>query len=311
MIKIGKIDKLLLLPISGGLIFIPFTIIIKYTEVKNHSIILSLCSSLGMMLSLIPLLISRINMKRAMSNKKITHKIKKNRNKNEIPLIYNKNNSEIKAHKFIYIFFSSLADLIQTIIETTIFNYQIKVNFWILDLLFLAIISYLLLRIKLYRHQYFSMIIIIILGLGLNIIEYFKKDKNDNNKVDPIEIIFKIISEICFCLNVVTNKLNMEKYFCNSYEICIWEGLIDLIVISFILLIINIIGVTISGINYPQNFYEYIDQFDISDLFLVLLTIIINGLYNIFIIATCDIFTPFHVLITLIINECYNYFHLK
>ena len=155
------------------------------------------------------------------------------------------------------------------------------------------------------------MIIIIILGLGLNIIEYFKKDKNDNNKVDPIEIIFKIISEICFCLNVVTNKLNMEKYFCNSYEICIWEGLIDLIVISFILLIINIIGVTISEIDYPQNFYEYIDQFDINDLFLALLTIIINGLYNMSLIITNDIFTPCHVLIVLFINELYYYFQLK
>jgi len=110
---------------------------------------------------------------------------------------------------------------------------------------------------------------------------------------------------------VVINKLNMEKYFCNSYEICIWEGLIDLIVISFILLIINIIGVTISEIDYPQNFYEYIDQFDINDLFLVLLTIIINGLYNMSLIITNDIFTPCHVLIVLFINELYYYFQLK
>ena len=153
------------------------------------------------------------------------------------------------------------------------------------------------------------MIIIIILGLGLNIIEYFKKD--DKNEVGFIEILFKIISEILSCLVIVINKLNMEKYFCHSYEICIWEGLVDFIVISTSLLIVNKIGVTIAGIYHPKNLYDYFDQFDISDIFLALFTIIINGLYNIFIIATCDIFTPFHVLITLIINECYNYFHLK
>ena len=45
------------------------------------------------------------------------------------------------------------------------------------------------------------MIIIIILGLGLNIIEYFKKD--DKNEVGFIEILFKIISEILSCLVIV------------------------------------------------------------------------------------------------------------
>jgi hypothetical protein len=104
MIKIGKIDKLLLLPFSGGLFFIPFTLGLKYTEVRNHSIVLSLCSSIGMVLSFIPLLISRINMRRSMSNTNPSPKIK-NGIKIKIPLKLNKNNSEIKAHKFLYIFF--------------------------------------------------------------------------------------------------------------------------------------------------------------------------------------------------------------
>jgi len=103
----------------------------------------------------------------------------------------------------------------------------------------------------------------------------------------------------------------MEKYFCNTYEICIWEGLIDLIIIITTLSIVNKIGVTIAGIYHPDNLIEYLKQFNMEDAFLALLSIVINGVYNILIIATCDFFTPCHVLIILIINECYEYFKFK
>ena len=319
LISLGKINKKIFIPILGGVLRLIYKFIVyenpKITIFSNNPFLLAIYTTIGMILAFIPYLILKNQIKRKsininINNNENSSSVKTQKSKLEIEFEHYDLYEETKSSKYKLILIATIFDCLQTL-SIFIFCFYCAYNLWIFDIILISLFSKLILKTILYKHQYFSMIIIIILGLGLNIIEYFKKDKNNNNKVDPIEIIFKIISEICFCLNVVTNKLNMEKYFCNSYEICIWEGLIDLIVISFILLIINIIGVTISGINYPQNFYEYIDQFDISDLFLVLLTIIINGLYNMSLIITNDIFTPCHVLIVLFINELYYYFQLK
>ena len=307
MIKIGKIDKLILLPITGGLISIPLTLILKNTEVRNHSIILSLFSSIGMMLSLIPLLISRMNMKRAMSNKNLTHKIKKG-NKIEIPLIYNKNSREIKVHKFIYIFCSSLADLIQTIIETTIFNYSIRVNFWLLDLLFLAIISYLLLRINLYKHQILSMSVIIILGIFLDLFFGSLKELFNNFWY----FLSKIFSEFCFSLSLVLNKYSIEFKFSPPYEVCLFVGIFTFFFYLIILIISSLISCNYAfcnlkdektGLSYFDNFTIYTSKLNLKEFFLIIIEIINLGYLNISFILTIKYFTPCHSMIILIISR--------
>ena len=143
MIKIGKVDKKLLLPIFSGILFLPFTLIVRQSEIKSHYLIFSLCSSIGMSFSIIPLLISRIKMRKAMKNKHNYNKEnkkkkdnKKNKNDIEIELIYNKGSEEIKKYKFFYIFLSSLTDFLQTIIATITYNYKIKVNFWLSDIFY-------------------------------------------------------------------------------------------------------------------------------------------------------------------------------
>ena len=65
--------------------------------------------------------------------------------------------------------------------------------------------------------------IILILGLILNVIEYFKSDDN-TNKLDAFEILMKFLNEIFLSLSVVIIKYNLEKNYCSPYEICIWEG---------------------------------------------------------------------------------------
>ena len=51
-----------------------------------------------------------------------------------------------------------------------------------------------MLKIKLYRHQYISILIIIILGFGLNITEAFKIDTKNTSGAFEITMIF--VSEI-------------------------------------------------------------------------------------------------------------------
>ena len=92
-----------------------------------------------------------------------------------------------------------------------------------------------MLKTKLYKHQYISVIVIISLGFGLNVIEYFKL--NEKKKIELLEITMKLLSEICLSLSMVIAKYNMEKTYSIPYEICLWDGLIALILNIIILII--------------------------------------------------------------------------
>ena len=151
------------------------------------------------------------------------------------------------------------------------------------------------------------MIIIITLGFLLNIIEYYKLA--GEKKFVFLIIFMKFLCEICLSLVIVIIKYNMVKTYCTPYEINFYEGLLEVILNIVVLIIINTIGVEIeiAGIEYPDNFYELFDNYDIYDFILCLIIIIIFFIFNIVLLVTCDYFTPFHILITSIIRECYNY----
>lgn len=307
MIKLGKIDKKIFLPISAGLLFWPFSIMRSYTEMNNHYTILSLCSSMGMMLSIIPLLISRKNMKRAMSNKNFKYKEKKSKNI-EISLIYNKSSVEIKRYKFLYIFLSSLCDFLQTLLATIIYNNTIKVNFWLLDLVFLSSLSYFLLNTKLFRHQILSMLIIIILGIILDFL-FGSLDKILDNIA---YFLLRIFSEFCYSLSVIINKYCMEFKFSPPYEICLFIGIFTFLLYLILLIISSylpckfefcIVKDENKNLFYFDNFLIYISKMNIKEFFLFLIEMIMLGIINLFTLLTLKHYSPCHTLIILIIGR--------
>ena len=79
---------------------------------------------------------------------------------------------------------------------------------------------------------------------------------------------------------MVINKKNMEKHFCTSYEICIWEGVINLILFSICLAVLNSIGgekgITIAGVKYPNNLKEYLKFFNKDDIIIIIIKILIS-----------------------------------
>ena len=103
----------------------------------------------------------------------------------------------------------------------------------------------------------------------------------------------------------------MEKNYCSPYEICIWEGLIELILYIIFLLIINKLELTIADVKYPDNFWELINNYDIYDFLLCLLVVIVNAIYYLCLFLTCNYFTPCHILVVLIIHEFYFYLKLN
>ena len=312
IISFGEIDKKLLIPILAGIT----SLIFRYTSnsnpkneaLNNNPFIKSIFTALGMNFSFIPYLILKIRSKKKNKNPEnniILNKIQKTKLsiKFEYYDIY-----EIKRwHKYKIIIISAILDFAVTFLLLFFCNECIY-NLWVLLLIFISIFSHFILKTNLYKHQYFSMIIIIILGFGLNVIEYFKSDKKE--KIKYFEILAKFIVEIMISLFSVLNKYNMEKYFCTSYEICIWEGLIEIILFTICLCIINKIGITISDIKHPDNFFEYKDNFNKNDLILIFMLIIASFFYNLFYTMTSDYFTPYHTLIAKIISESYLYFNI-
>lgn len=309
IISFGKVNKKILVAIFGGLARLIYKFVInlnpKFISVVYNPFLLSIYTEIGMILAFIPFLILKSRI-REQKNNSITKYTKKQIQKHKLLIEYEHYDiyKSTKWDKFKLIIISTIFDFLQTLL-IYIFCMYCVYNLWIFDIIFISLFSYLILKAKLYKHQYISMIVIIILGFGLNIIEYFKSE--EQVKIKPVEIFIKFIAEIFFCLNVVVNKHNMEKNFCTSYEICIWEGVINLILFVISLSIINSIGATIAGIKYPNNIYEYRNNFDKNDLYVIILVIVVSCVYNLLVIVTCEIFTPCHVLILLIINEC-NYY---
>jgi len=302
IITFGKIDKRFLIPVIGGIIKLIYRFLLninpKYEILLNNPFILSVYTNIGMVLAFIPYIILKYR------SKKINLNISENKPKLNIEFVHNDALKKTRIKKYKLILLTAIFDFSQTLL-ILIFCMKCIYNLWIFEILFISLFSYLLLKTKLYKHQYLSMIIIIILGLVLNILEYYKS--GTDSEFNMLEIIIKFLGEIFLSLNIVIAKYNMEKNYCTPYEICIWEGFIGLFVYIICLLIINKFELTIAEIKYPDNFFELINNYNINDFFLCLLVVIVSSIFNIFTFLTCDYFTPFHIIILSIIHECYYY----
>ena len=227
-ISLGKLDKNIFYPISAGILKFIFKLILPHTHLTDHPLILSICSSLGMSLSLFLFLIYKLR-SRSKLNKSKTNKSKSNeptkKKTLEIELEYNNQNEEIPTDKFRYIFLSAVLDFIMTIM-IYFFCINLKLNLWMFDILFICMFSHVILKSKLYKHQYLCLMIIVILGILININLYVYQNKS---KTEIIEVLIKYFSEIIFSLGIVLNKFTIEKKFASPYEICFYQGIINLI----------------------------------------------------------------------------------
>ena len=305
-ISFGKIDKKLLIPVVGGLTTLIYKYIVKnnpkYKILTQNPFLVSIYVAFGMILAIIPHLILKNRSKKDSNNQRklIEH------SKLNIELIVDDYDifDRTKFAKFRFIFYSTVFDFAQSLLYS-LFALNNSFNLWNFDILLFSLFSYLMLKTKLYRHQYISMIIIIILGFGLNITEAYKDDTENTSSAFEITMIF--ISEMCYSLSIVIIKYNMEKNYCGPYEVCIWEGAIGFIINLICLVAFNLSGLTIDGIKYPDNIIEYVENFNYNDLIVCFTITIAHFFVNTSLLLTCHYFTPTHTLIIFIIKDCHLY----
>ena len=256
---------------------------------KQHPIIITINYTLGLCLSFIFFLIYKICNKRKKISKiflfeKIMYKSTSNK-------------KITKKEKFLWILLGSVIDFIANVIYA--YNWLDDEDdyllYWSTNIIFLALFSYLLLKMKLYKHHYLSVGTIFIIGIADNFISgYFDKDKIKQNYKG---YIIYFIVESTFNSLYVFNKFIMVNKFIKSYVILFFQGIIELV-----LGIISLVITTKYFKNF-DNFFLYIEDLNKSEIFFFFGLILANFVTYLTIYIIIDIFTPFHIFLLTILSD--------
>ena len=254
----------------------------------QHPIIITINYALGLCLSFIFFIIY-----------KIYNKGNKTKNNFLLNKIMNKSTATkiiSTKEKFLWILLGSVIDFTAHVIYSYnwLDNEEYYLTYWPTNIIFLSLFSYLLLKMKLYKHHYLSVGIIIIMGIVDNAVaDNFDKDKIKQNYK---EYIIYFLAESTFYSLYVFYKFIMIKKFIKSYEILFFQGLIELI-----LGIISLV-ITTKYFKSFDNFFSFIENLDKLEIFILLSLILFNFLTYLTIFIIIDIFTPFHILLLKILS---------
>lgn len=321
LIILGDLNKYIIFAILGGIAkCIAGTLLYIYkNELKKFPFMLGLNAGLGMSLSLIPGIYLKITNKGIIDKKaELKHKLMYDKE-----YYSNYNPKKIKIKKIIIILLSAFLDFLQKLL-VFLFSDSINNNVWIFNIIFLNIFSICILKTKLYKHQYISSILMIILGIILNI--FILKDM-------PVKkipaLLISIFIEIIYSLCIVVNKYGIDHCFCSPIEISFYEGLFELIINLIFLSIATNIKVnpdnkilkhikTVCDEDknnpdnkdkcYIDNWFLYFDVFRGKEIIMFIITLLSRWIFNLFSLIVIKYYTPSHVIFLLIIGEVQNAF---
>ena len=163
----------------------------------------------------------------------------------------------------------------------------LKINIWISEIFIYCIFYYLIFNIKPYKHHYLSIILIILLGIILDLIlNNLQNDIINNWQM----ILLSLFGEILYSLQDVIDKYIMEKKFCSVYELSLYGGIINLILLGIF-----------SIFNYYyfklDNFEEYTNNYNYIEFLVAIGTIITQYGLDISSLFTIKNNTPCHLFI--------------
>ena len=198
-----------------------------------------------------------------------------------------------RKKKYFVLSFNLIISLLFEILSCYLKNDNEKLfSFWVFSIIYIWILSYFILKNKLYRHHYFSILIIVLLGIIVNLIN------SKGSKFDSINVIMALSTDILFSLNLVINKYLIDNLLFTEYQICFYEGFFCIIP-SIIALVIF----TKYNIGDNNDFYDYYDKIDGEEIFILILSPITHLIVYLFSLMTIKYFTVFHIFVILIVNE--------
>ena len=206
------------------------------------------------------------------------------------------NNKITKTEKFLWILLGAVLDFITYLIYSyNTINVQDYLTYWPSNILLIALFSYLLLKMKLYKHHYLIIFIITIIGIACNFISgNFTLVQLKKNYKGYLTYFF---AESTMNILYVLYKFFMIKKFIKSYEILFFQGLIE-VVIGIITLII-----TTKIYETFDSFNEYINDLDGAEIGIFIGLMFTNFITYLIYYIIIDIFTPFHIFLLNILSQ--------
>ena len=291
-ISIGMIDKTLIIIIIGCIFCFLNRLLTKPEKGKillEKPILSNIYMSLGRFLTVIPLIILKIRTKSKVTNLDIEYE---NKLKN---LVYNDKIKEAEKGKCKNILISALIYLINSIFFSQ--SFTIKTNAWIWYILIVSIFYYLFFKIKLYRHHYLSIVLIILLGLAIDLIT-----KNLQKEIvgEPAELIMKFLKQVFLSLYNVIAKYVMEKNYVSVYEFSFYIGLFNLVIfIIFLIFDYYLLKLT--------DYENCLNKFDVIQFFIIIGLILTQLGINLTTLFTTKYNSPCHVFIIFLVGQIAYY----
>ena len=284
------------------------------TEFGKYPYTQNIIVSLGEMLGIIPYIIS-VNIEKETYKEKeerisLNSEINSSDRKKSlmIQLEYNKMEDNIPLVPIRKILILGFVDFLQSLS----FFYGNNVNdvyqiyFWSSIILFLCIFSKYLLKIKLYKHHFFSFGVLFFLYI-LHII-FILLDYKIKKKI--LRFILLLVSSICFTFELVYEKKIIEKHFISPFKLCFLIGFSSLIYNIIASIIITIISSNVELSDYHFSFIDYFSDIKennklLGELFCIFIFMILMGLHNIFQFLIIKHLSPNHAVITQILLAFY------
>lgn len=305
VITCGKINKKIILIIVGGLVYSLHLYIESESEIfggdtNEFPVIYTMMYSICLCLSFSLLLIFNVYSKK--KKDKITSSLIEDKGN----IIFEKNDTIKKKiiswkEKLLWIFLVSIIDYIAYLFSSIYWldngNYVDTLQ---TNIIFMSIFAYLILKLKLHKHHYLCISVIIIRSIAYTIIfNVYQKDPSKKNDIVPYIVSF--VTEIVFSLTYVMSKYFMLIKYIHPFEIMFFEGIFELF-FSIMTLIIS------SRIGKLDNISHFLEKFKYMEVFILISWIIVNFIYHAILFKVIDIFSPFYIHISILISEFLSFF---
>ena len=253
-IGLGKIDKNIII-IAVGCVFSFLNRVLnqyKETLLFDYVILFLICIAISRFLTIIPFIILKIRNRRTKNTN-----LKLVLDKTFKPSVEN-NEKKFDKGKWGLIIISSLVLFIE--LFTFFYALDIKTNSWYWYILLSSIFYFLFFKVKLYRHHFLSIILILLIGLIIDLVTGNLQNEIVNN---TFHLLMKYLKEILFSLYNVLAKYVMEKKYISVYEFSFYVGLIVLILLN--------IAFAIDYYWYRMSYYDqYFSKFNKTEILVIL-----------------------------------------
>ena len=295
-ISLGKIDKTLIVILIGCVIcFLNRFLNQVNCQLHKTPVLNNICISISRFITVIPFIIYKLRNKRLF----VTNNQIEKTNTNDIKYIYNDMEKQKVKGKWRLIILTGMLHIIEQ--TCFVYSFKIKTNCWITFILFASIFYYLIFKVKLYKHHYLSILIIISIGLTIDLVV-----ENLQNEItsSPFNLLAKYMKEILFSLFNVLAKYIMEKKFVTVYEFSFYDGFINLV--AFV--VFAILDYKYINLNDYDKFFDNFNNTELLVIFGVIFTQLGINLTTLF---TTKNNTPCHLFIIFVFGNMAYYVNFK